>query len=146
MLPQEEQLLEITVDSGAGESVAAQKHFPQSPLVDSPGSLAGQKYLGPAGEEIPNLGQMTTSMTIFYESTLFLLQKLQTFALSVLLFLKKMFFFRNLFPENFALFWKLLQLIFFFENNNPGRKNNPEKIKVIPKVFCLLINYMSALR
>ena len=64
VMPPEDELVEITVDSGAGESVAAQKHFPQCPLVDSPGSLAGQKYLGPAGEEIPNQGQMMTSMTI----------------------------------------------------------------------------------
>ena len=33
-------------------------------LVDSPGSLAGQKYLGPGGEEIPNMGQFTAMMTI----------------------------------------------------------------------------------
>ena len=64
VMPPEDELVEITVDSGAGESVAAQNHFPQCPLVDSPGSLAGQKYLGPAGEEIPNQGQMMTSMTI----------------------------------------------------------------------------------
>ena len=49
----DDDLLEITVDSGAGESVAAHKHLPQCPLVDSLGSLAGQKYLGPGGEEIP---------------------------------------------------------------------------------------------
>ncbi len=64
MQPSEEDLLEITVDSGAGESVAAHKHLPQCPLVDSPGSLSGQKYLGLGGEEIPNLGQITASMTI----------------------------------------------------------------------------------
>ena len=62
--PSEEDLLEITVDSGAGESAAAHKHLLQCPLVDSPGSLSGQKYLGPGGEEIPNLGQITASMTI----------------------------------------------------------------------------------
>ena len=62
--PSEEELLEITVDSGAGESVCAHKHLPLCPLVDSPGSLSGQKYLGPGGEEIPNLGQITASMTI----------------------------------------------------------------------------------
>ena len=44
--------------------MAAQKHLPQYPLVDSPGSLAVQKYLGPGGEEIQNLGQITASMTI----------------------------------------------------------------------------------
>ena len=60
----DDDLLEIIVDSGAGESVAAHKHLPQCPLVDSPGSLAGQKYLGPGGEEIPNMGQFTAMMTI----------------------------------------------------------------------------------
>ena len=62
--PSEEDLLEITADSGARESVAAQKHLPHCPLVDSPGSLAGQKYLGRGGEDIPNLGQISASMTI----------------------------------------------------------------------------------
>ena len=66
--PPEEDLLEITVDSGAGESAAAQKPLPQFLLVESPGSLAGQKYLGPGGEEIPNLGQLTAFMTIEGES------------------------------------------------------------------------------
>ena len=56
--------IEITVDSGAGEAVCNAKHFPNCPMVDSPGSLAGQKYLGPAGEEIPNEGQISTSMTL----------------------------------------------------------------------------------
>ena len=60
----EEDYLELTVDSGAGASVASPQHLPLCPLVDSPGSLAGQKYLGPAGEEIPNLGQITAAMTI----------------------------------------------------------------------------------
>ena len=32
--------------------------------MDSPGSVACQKYLGPGGEEIPNVGQITMSMTI----------------------------------------------------------------------------------
>ena len=57
--------IEITVDSGAGESVCdATKHFPGSTLTDSPGSLSGQVYLGPAGERIPNRGQIQTSMTL----------------------------------------------------------------------------------
>ena len=33
-------------------------------LVDSPGSLAGQKYVGPSGEEIPNEGQLSTTMQL----------------------------------------------------------------------------------
>ena len=39
-------------------------HFPGATLVDSPGSLAGQKYVGPSGEEIPNEGQLSTSMLL----------------------------------------------------------------------------------
>ena len=61
---QEGEILEITVDSGVGEVVCSPKHFPDRPLVDSPGPLAGQKYLGPAGEEIPNQGQLSTAMTL----------------------------------------------------------------------------------
>lgn len=60
----EDEVMEITLDSGAGEPVAAPEHFPTCPVVDSPGSLSGQKYLGPGGEEIPNLGQISTLMSI----------------------------------------------------------------------------------
>ena len=60
----DDEMMEITVDSGAGEAVANPKHFPNSPLTDSPGSLAGQYYLGPGGEKIPNEGQLTTGMTL----------------------------------------------------------------------------------
>ena len=60
----EGEMIEITVDSGAGEAVCNATHFPGCPLVDSPGSLAGQKYLGPSGEEIPNQGQLSISMIL----------------------------------------------------------------------------------
>ena len=48
-----------TVDSGASEPVVNPKHFPDCTLEPSPGSLAGQHYVGPGpGNRIPNLGQM----------------------------------------------------------------------------------------
>ena len=50
--------IDITVDSGAGASVCHPKHFPESVVVDSPGSLAGQIFAGPGGEKIPNEGQL----------------------------------------------------------------------------------------
>ena len=50
--------IDITVDSGAGAAVCNPKHFPESALVDSPGSLAGQIFGGPGGEKIPNMGQL----------------------------------------------------------------------------------------
>ena len=61
---QDGEYVEITVDSGAGEAVCSPSHFPGATLVDSPGSLAGQKYIGPSGEEIPNEGQLSTSMLL----------------------------------------------------------------------------------
>ena len=48
-----------TVDSGASESVADPKHMPEATVEPSPGSLAGQSYVGPNPKErLPNLGQM----------------------------------------------------------------------------------------
>ena len=61
---QEYELVEMTVDSGAGEPVCNPDHFPGVTLVDSPGSIAGQKYVGPSGEEIPNEGQFSTSLLL----------------------------------------------------------------------------------
>ena len=56
--------MEITVDSGAGETVANPKDFPDSELKPSPGSQHGQVYVGPGGERIPNLGQFSTDMNL----------------------------------------------------------------------------------
>ena len=53
---------EITVDSGAGESVADPEDFPGHLVSASPGSLMGQKFVGPGGEKIPNQGQFTPKM------------------------------------------------------------------------------------
>ena len=49
--------MDVTVDSGAGESVANHRSMPQYPLQPSAGSKRGQKYRGPGGEIIPNEGQ-----------------------------------------------------------------------------------------
>ena len=56
--------VDITMDSGAGDPVANPKHFPGCILTDSPGSLAGQQYVGPSGEKIPNQGQFVVPMRI----------------------------------------------------------------------------------
>lgn len=48
---------DITVDSGAGESVADPSDFALYPLEESKGSQCGQKYVGPSGETIANQGQ-----------------------------------------------------------------------------------------
>ena len=48
--------IDITMDSGAGASVANPKNFPGCTVTDSPGSLAGQHFVGPAGEKICNEG------------------------------------------------------------------------------------------
>ena len=49
----------ILVDSGAGASVAnGSKEFPEFALEESPGSRAGQCYIGPGGKErLANKGQ-----------------------------------------------------------------------------------------
>jgi len=52
------EMAEITVDSGATESVTHPKDMPNSVVEPSPGSCAGQMYVGPGGEKIPNIGQV----------------------------------------------------------------------------------------
>ena len=49
--------MDITVDSGAAESVANPRSMKQYPVEPSPGSKRGQKYRGPGKEIIPNEGQ-----------------------------------------------------------------------------------------
>ena len=56
--------IDITVDSGAGASACHPKHFPESVVVDSPGSLAGQVFAGPGGEKILNEGQLKADMVL----------------------------------------------------------------------------------
>ena len=54
-----------TVDSGASVSCANPKHFPDTTLVQSPGSLAGLAFNGPGSKErIPNLGQLDACRTL----------------------------------------------------------------------------------
>ena len=50
---------EITVDYGAGESVVNPDDWRNVDLKPSTGSVKGQRYVGPGGEKIDNLGEMT---------------------------------------------------------------------------------------
>ena len=45
---------EITVDSGAGESVVSPDNWPNVGLKPSLGSVKGQRHVGPGGEKIDN--------------------------------------------------------------------------------------------
>ena len=53
---------EITVDSGAGESVVNPDDLPNVDLKPSRGSVKGQRYVGPGGEKIDNLGELTVKV------------------------------------------------------------------------------------
>ena len=51
---------EITVDSGAGESVVnPDEQWPNADLTPSQGSVRGQRYVGPGGEKTDNVGELT---------------------------------------------------------------------------------------
>ena len=56
--------MDITVDSGAGESVANPTSMPQYPMRPSAGSKRGQKYRGPGGEIIPNQGEQRIAVRL----------------------------------------------------------------------------------
>ena len=56
--------MEITVDSGAGASVINPRDLPGVPLKPSPSSQRGQRYVGPGGEVIANMGQMEPSLRL----------------------------------------------------------------------------------
>jgi len=56
--------IDILMDSGAGTSVADPKTFPGCIVTDSPGSLAGQQFIGPAGDRIDNEGQFTVPVRL----------------------------------------------------------------------------------
>ena len=56
--------MEITVDSGAGGSVANPLSMPLYPVVPSAGSKRGQKYRGPGGEVIPNTGEQRVAVKV----------------------------------------------------------------------------------
>jgi len=50
--------VELTVDSGAGDSAAdCDALFPEFPLEVSPGQKAGRHFVGPGNEMIENKGQ-----------------------------------------------------------------------------------------
>ena len=53
---------EITVDSGAGESVVNPDERPNVDLKPSKGSVKGQRYVGPGGEKINHLGELTVNV------------------------------------------------------------------------------------
>ena len=53
---------EITVDSCAGESVVNPDDWPNIDLKPSKGSVKGQRYVGPGGEKIDNLGELTVKV------------------------------------------------------------------------------------
>ena len=53
---------EITVDSGAGESVVNPDDWPNVDLKPSKGSVKGQRYAGSGGEQIDNLGELTVKV------------------------------------------------------------------------------------
>ena len=53
---------EITVDTGAGESVVNPSEWPGAQVVPSAGSRRGQRYVGPGGEKIENLGELTVKV------------------------------------------------------------------------------------
>ena len=53
---------EITVDSSAGESVVNPDDWPNVDLKPSKGSVKGQRYVAPGGEQIDNLGELTVKV------------------------------------------------------------------------------------
>ena len=53
---------EVTVDCGAGESVVNPDEWPNIDLKPSKGSVKGQRYVGPGGEKIDNLGELTVKV------------------------------------------------------------------------------------
>ena len=53
---------ENTVDSGTGESVVNPDDSPNVDLKPSDGSLKGQRYVGPGGEKIDNLVELTVKV------------------------------------------------------------------------------------
>lgn len=56
--------VDVTVDSGAGEPVCNPKSFPGVVVEPSAGSKAGQVYLGPGKERIPNQGQFKADVIL----------------------------------------------------------------------------------
>ena len=53
---------DLTIDSGAGESVAPKSMIGNHPILPSAGSIAGQKFVGPGGEIYYNQGKASLDM------------------------------------------------------------------------------------
>ena len=53
---------EVTVDSSVGESVVNPDDWPNIDLKPSKGSVKGQRYVGPGGEKIDHLGEVTVKV------------------------------------------------------------------------------------
>ena len=53
---------EITVDTGAGESVVSPEEWPAQQVRPSAGSQRGQCYVGPGGERIANMGETAVKL------------------------------------------------------------------------------------
>ena len=53
-----DEIIEVALDSGAGDHVAASKEAPACAIEESPGSLAGQHFTGAGGHRMKNQGQM----------------------------------------------------------------------------------------
>ena len=56
--------IEITVDSGAGDTVAPPTAFPWAEVKPSEKSKRGAGYLGAGGERIANLGELSTVLGV----------------------------------------------------------------------------------
>ena len=54
---------EITVDSGAGESLVNPDEWPNVDLKPSKGSVKGQRYVAPGGEKIDKLRELTVRVS-----------------------------------------------------------------------------------
>ena len=59
LAPPRWEILSVTVDSGAADSVMPESKCCQYEVVDTPKSLAGSNYSGADGSAIPNLGERT---------------------------------------------------------------------------------------
>ena len=62
MTQDQDQKIEIALDSGAGEHVASRSAAAGYPVVDSAGSRAGQHFVAAGGARIPNEGQFTLAL------------------------------------------------------------------------------------
>ena len=49
--------MEITIDSGAANHVMSSSLFPEYEILDSPGSIAGQRFVAAGGQRLANQGE-----------------------------------------------------------------------------------------